>query len=456
VIPAIVIILVAKLPDPSRTTMFPGVLELEIVASLALLIVALVISASTINELDNNPVASLCTTPAVLNGVIVAELLITSSVILIAPAENPPDAVRLTIVLAVLALVAALASTVAAATFAADCPPTKLTTVALCVPVTSPANEPEKLVAVVAVVALPLKLAVIVPAEKFPEESRATIAFAVLALVAVVAELATLPTVEIVANLVSTIAAAGSTSAFTIKELDNNPDALLCTTPAVLNGVMVAELLITSSVTLTAPAENPPDAVRFTIALAVFALVAALASTVAAATFAADCPPTKLTTVALCVPVTSPDNEPEKLVAVVAVVALPLKFAVIVPAEKFPEESRATIAFAVLVLVAVVAELATLPAVEMVANLVSTIAADGDTSALTIRELDNNPDESLCTTPAVLNGVIVAELLITSSVILIAPAENPPDAVRLTMVLAVFALVAALAKTVAAATFAAD
>ena len=55
-----------------------------------------------------------------------------------------------------LALVALLASTVAAATFDALCPPTELTTVALCVPVTSPANDPEKLVAVVAVVALPL------------------------------------------------------------------------------------------------------------------------------------------------------------------------------------------------------------------------------------------------------------------------------------------------------------
>jgi len=47
------------------------------------------------------------------------------------------------------------------------------------------------------------------------------------------------------------------------------------------------------------------------------------------------------------------------------------------------------------VLVAVVAEFATLPAVLIVANLVSTIAAAGSTSALTINELDNNPDESL-------------------------------------------------------------
>ena len=67
--------------------------------------------------------------------------------------------------------------------------------------------------------------------------------------------------------------------------------------------------------------------------------------------------------VALCVPVTSPDKLPVKFVAVVAVVALvavealPFSAAVIVPAEKFPEPSRATMALAVLFAVAVVAEL---------------------------------------------------------------------------------------------------
>ena len=44
-------------------------------------------------------------------------------------------------------------------------------------------------VADVAVEALPDKLAVMVPAEKLPEASRATMAFAVLELVAVVSEL---------------------------------------------------------------------------------------------------------------------------------------------------------------------------------------------------------------------------------------------------------------------------
>ena len=60
--------------------------------------------------------------------------------------------------------------------------------------------------------AAPMRLAITVPAEKLPDASRATIAFATLVLVAVVAELATLPAVLIVANFVSTIAAAGSTS----------------------------------------------------------------------------------------------------------------------------------------------------------------------------------------------------------------------------------------------------
>jgi hypothetical protein len=58
--------------------------------------------------------------------------------------------------------------------------------------------------------------------------------------------------------------------------------------------------------------------------------------------------------------------------------------AVIVPALKFPEASLATIALLVLALVAVVALLDTLPAVEIVASLVSTIPADALISALTI------------------------------------------------------------------------
>src|SRR5207244_6355333 len=106
-----------------------------------------------------------------------------------------------------------------------------------CVTVTCPLNDLEKLVAIVAVVAFPHKLAVMVPAEKLPDASRATMALAVFALVAVVAELATLPAVEIVANLVSAIAAAESISALTISELDKLPEASLCTTPALVNAL---------------------------------------------------------------------------------------------------------------------------------------------------------------------------------------------------------------------------
>src|SRR5213075_1549333 len=84
----------------------------------------------------------------------------------------------------------------------------------------------------------------------------------------------------------------------------------------------------------------------------------------------------------------------------------PLKFAVIVPAEKLPNASRSTIVLGTLELVAVVAEFATFPAVDNVANFVSTIAAIGDISAFTINKLDKFPEESLCTTPALVNPSI--------------------------------------------------
>ena len=70
------------------------------------------------------------------------------------PAMKSPLASRLTIALAVLASVAAFASTVAELTFAAVDPPTVDTTVAPWVPVTSPIRLPLKLVAVPAVVAV--------------------------------------------------------------------------------------------------------------------------------------------------------------------------------------------------------------------------------------------------------------------------------------------------------------
>jgi hypothetical protein len=154
--------------------------------------------------------------------------------------------------------------------------------------------------------AVPVKAAVIVPAVKLPEPSRATIALAVFADVAVVAELLTFKAVEIVASFVSTIAADALMSASTI-------------TPAAIE-------------------------------------------------------------VALPTDVTSP----VKLALVVTVDALPVKEAVIVPALKFPDASRATIADAVFADVAVVAELLTFAAVEIVASLVSTMPAEALMSASTI------------------------------------------------------------------------
>ena len=85
----------------------------------------------------------------------------------------------------------------------------------------------------------PVKLAVMVPALKLPEASRATIALAVLASVAVVAELATLPAVLIVANLLSVIPAPEAISALTMRDVDTTPEPLVCSTPDEARGVKV-------------------------------------------------------------------------------------------------------------------------------------------------------------------------------------------------------------------------
>jgi hypothetical protein len=65
-------------------------------------------------------------------------------------------------------------------------------------------------------------------------------------------------------------------------------------------------------------------------------------------------------------------------------VTLPVSAAEIVPALKLPDASRATIADAVFALAAVVAELLTFDAVEIVASFVSTMAALALMSALTM------------------------------------------------------------------------
>src|SRR5579871_5901049 len=72
-------------------------------------------------------------------------------------------------------------------------------------------------------------------------------------------------------------------------------------------------------------------------------------------------------------------------------------------AEKLPAASRNTIVFAVFKLVAVVAEFATLPAVEIVLSLLSVIAAVAEISPFTMSDDDKLPEASLCTTPAEVN-----------------------------------------------------
>ena len=103
--------------------------------------------------------------------------------------------------------------------------------------------------------------------------------------------------------------------------------------------------------------------------------------------------PDKVPASAVTVIFAEPSNATSLMVFVsanlVAVLALPDSgpenpVAVIVPALKSPLASRATIALAVLLLVAVVAELLTLRAVTMVPNLLSAIAAVEEMSSLTI------------------------------------------------------------------------
>ncbi len=88
-----------------------------------------------------------------------------------------------------------------------------------------------------------------------------------------------------------------------------------------------------------------------------------------------------------------------------ALLASPVKFAVIVPAVKSPFASRATMADAVLALVAVVAELLTFPEVAMVANLESAMAADALISAFTIVP---SAILALVTAPSLILAVVTA------------------------------------------------
>ena len=86
------------------------------------------------------------------------------------------------------------------------------------------------------------------------------------------------------------------------------------------------------------------------------------------------------------------------------------------PAVKFPDASLATIALAVFALAAVVAELETFPEVEIVASLVSAIAAVAETLLLSIA-------------PAAISGVVAVPAISPASCIL--PVADGPESRRL-------------------------
>ena len=117
----------------------------------------------------------------------------------------------------------------------------------------------------------------------------------------------------------------------------------------------MAVLALPLNVAVIVPALKLPEPSRATMAPAVFAFVALevtvnveLPDWLAVKEAEPDSP----------VPETPKDSVPLlTFAAVVAVLAFPFKLAVMVPAVKLPEASRATIAFAVLALVAVVAAL---------------------------------------------------------------------------------------------------
>ena len=109
----------------------------------------------------------------------------------------------------------------------------------------------------------------------------------------------------------------------------------------------------------------------------------------------------------------------------VAVEAFPVKAAVMFPAVKLPLASRATIADAVLLFVAEVAELLTLPVVVMVANLASAMAAVVEISSLVISPFKIL---ALVTASAANLAVEMAKLEITGTVaLLFVPPKSPAN-----------------------------
>jgi hypothetical protein len=192
-------------------------------------------------------------------------------------------------------------------------------------------------VAVVALVAFPERVAVMVPAEKLPLASRFTIVFAVEDEVAELAaetpeaiELADCPPTE--PTTVEDCVPVTSPERLPVKDVDE-----------------VAEVAFPAKLAVITLAEKLPFASLRTMRLAVAEAVAEFAALAPDATEDAERPPTEDTTVADWVPVTSPVKFPVKEAAEFADVAFPDKFAVTTLAAKLPFESRITIRLGVLV-----------------------------------------------------------------------------------------------------------
>ena len=113
-------------------------------------------------------------------------------------------------------------------------------------------------------------------------------------------------------------------------------------------------------------------------------------------------------------------------------VALPLNAAVIVPALKLPEASRATMVEAVFALVAFDATVnVELP----------------DWLAVNVAEPDRPvPETAIVNVPLLTFAAVVAVLALPLSAAVMVPAEKLPEASRATMAEAVFALVAVVAE----------
>ena len=309
-------------------------------------------------------------------------------------------------------------------------------------------------VADVAVEAFPNNVAVMLLAVKFPLASRATMALAVLALVAVVALLETLPAVLMVANLVSAMAAALFTIALVITSLATVVLRLTLPVPSMFWAVAVTfpvNPMVRVVCHRLAVEALPLNVV--VVSVAVEGLKVNLVLLTSTGKFPLD-------------PVVNrikwdPLLAVSSVTAILlALVAVPDSDAVMVPALKLPLASRATIVLALFRLVAVVALLETLPAVLMVASLVSAMAAALFTIALVITSLATVvlrltlPVPSMFWAVAVtfpVNPMVrvvahcVAVEAFPSSVAVMLLAVKFPLASRATMALAVLALVAVVA-----------